>query len=117
MLLRVHEFMVLCCSVHVEILQQPESVTVNIGDVANFVCSAHADFINWLLNRRPLSYGDGYINQLTIVENKTMNIRLSTLYMRGLATNNGSNINCLASLDGMVQLSKTATLYVQGILT
>lgn len=116
MLLRVHEFMVLCCSVHVEILHQPESVTVNIGTVTDFVCRAHADFINWRLNGRPLIYGDGYINQLTIVENKTMHIRLSTLYMRGLATNNGSNINCLASLDNMSLLSKTATLYVQGIL-
>lgn len=104
----------------VEILQQPKTVTVYNGEVATFVCIANAEFINWEINGDPLSApnSDGYINESTIPQNisNMMNIRLSTLNIRGLTTNNRSNITCVAFLGSSRDQSVIAVLNVQGII-
>lgn len=101
---------------HVEILQQPQSVTVSDGEFAKFTCGAHAKYINWRINGRAFLPSDGYINKSTTVQNKTMNIRLSALCIRGMTVNNGSSISCLASIDDIAHQSDNAILYVQGII-
>lgn len=96
------------------IVQNPKSATVSIGEVATFTCSAIANFIHWYINGGPLhTDSDGYVN---ISETKMMNIRQSTLYIRGLMTNNGSNLFCVAAIGNNHNMSNKATLYVQGII-
>lgn len=95
-------------------MTHPQSVTVSDGEVATFNCSAHAKYIDWRINGSPFRPNDGYITKSTIVQNETMNIRLSTLCIRGMTMNNGSNITCLASIGNIAHQSENATLYVQG---
>ena len=102
-----------------DILIPPKSVNVSLVGVAEFNCTGIADDFIWKINGVDVvSNGDSLIQTPTTTLNEAQGIRMSTLRVTDLSTDNATNVTCTAVVESPLSSDKSvpALLMIQGII-
>ncbi len=97
------------------IFEEPETQYIFTGSTANFSCQTFSEEVFWFIDGKLVNYWESYSEdrpEFIFSGNENGNLRDLHLSVLGNNATNGTTIYCQTLVNGVHELSRTATLYV-----